>query len=37
MADVKVYDQNKQEAGTVTLAPEVFEVEVRPEILFLDS
>lgn len=25
MADVKVYDQNKQEAGTVTLAPEVFE------------
>ena len=35
MADVKVYDQNKQEAGTVTLAPEVFEVEVRPEILNL--
>lgn len=35
MADVKVYDQNKQEAGIVTLAPEVFEVEVRPEILNL--
>ena len=30
MADVKVYDQNRQEAGNVTLAPEVFEVEVRP-------
>ena len=35
MADMKVYDQNKQEAGEVTLAPEVFEVEVRPEILNL--
>ena len=35
MAVVKVYDQNKQEAGEVTLAPEVFEVEVRPEILNL--
>ena len=35
MADVKVYDQNKQEAGNITLAPEVFEVEVRPEILNL--
>lgn len=35
MADVKVYDQNRQEAGIVTLAPEVFEVEVRPEILNL--
>ena len=35
MADVKVYDQNRQEAGNVTLAPEVFEVEVRPEILNL--
>ena len=35
MAVVKVYDQNKKEAGEVTLAPEVFEVEVRPEILNL--
>ena len=35
MAVMKVYDQNKQEAGEVTLAPEVFEVEVRPEILNL--
>lgn len=35
MAVVKVYDQNKQEAGELTLAPEVFEVEVRPEILNL--
>lgn len=33
MAVVKVYDQNKQESGEVTLAPEVFEVAVRPEIL----
>ncbi len=35
MAVVKVYDQNMQEAGDVVLAPEVFEVEVRPEILNL--
>ncbi len=35
MAEIKVYDQNKAEAGQVTLAPEVFEVEVRPEILNL--
>ena len=35
MAVMKVYDQYKQEAGEVTLAPEVFEVEVRPEILNL--
>ncbi|MCR4667587.1 MAG: 50S ribosomal protein L4 [Desulfovibrio sp.] len=35
MATVKVYDQNKQETGEITLAPEVFEVEVRPEILHL--
>lgn len=33
MATVKVYDQAHQEAGEVTLAPEVFEVEPRPEIL----
>lgn len=35
MATVKVYDQNKQESGEVTLASDVFEVEVRPEILNL--
>ena len=35
MPVMKVYDQNKQQAGEVTLAPEVFEVEVRPEILNL--
>ncbi|MDL2271682.1 50S ribosomal protein L4 [Desulfovibrio sp. OttesenSCG-928-I05] len=33
MAVVKVYDQNKQETGEITLASEVFEVAVRPEIL----
>lgn len=35
MATVKVYDQNKQESGELTLASEVFEIEVRPEILNL--
>ncbi len=35
MAVVKVYDQNKKESGEMTLAPEVFEVEVRAEILNL--
>ncbi|MBE6441710.1 MAG: 50S ribosomal protein L4 [Desulfovibrio desulfuricans] len=35
MATVKVYDQNKQECGEVALASDVFEVEVRPEILNL--
>ncbi|SBW10228.1 50S ribosomal protein L4 [uncultured delta proteobacterium] len=35
MAVVKIYDQAKQEAGEMTLAPEVFEVPVRPEILNL--
>ena len=35
MAVVKVYDQNKKEAGEVTLSSDVFEVEVRPEILNL--
>lgn len=33
MATVKVYDQAHQEAGEMTLAPDVFEVEPRPEIL----
>ena len=35
MAVVKIYDQAKQEAGEMILAPEVFEVPVRPEILNL--
>ena len=35
MATITVFDQNKVEAGEVTLAPEVFEVEARPEILNL--
>lgn len=35
MATVKVYDQHHQESGEATLAPEVFEVEPRPEILNL--
>ncbi len=35
MATVKVYDQNKQECGEIALASDVFEVEVRPEILNL--
>lgn len=33
MATVKVYDQHKQESGEITLAPEIFEIEARPEIL----
>ena len=35
MATIKVYDQEKQEVGAGELAPEVFEVEARPEILNL--
>ena len=35
MAVVKVYDQDRQETGEMTLAADVFEVEVRPEILNL--
>ena len=35
MATIKVYDEEKQEVGSVELAPEVFEVEARPEILNL--
>jgi len=35
MANVKLYDQARQEIGTVDLAPEVFEVEVQPELLHL--
>lgn len=33
MATVKVYDQQKQETGEISLAPEIFEVAPRPEIL----
>jgi len=35
MAIVKVYDQTKKEVGELSLAPEVFEVPVKPEILNL--
>ncbi len=35
MAQVTIFDQQKKEAGNMTLAPEVFEVAVRPEILNL--
>ncbi len=35
MATIKVYDQEKQEVGSVELAPEVFEIEARPEFLNL--
>mgnify|MGYP001417912870 CR=1 FL=1 len=35
MAVVKVYDQSKNEVGELSLAPEVFEVQVKPEILHL--
>ncbi len=35
MANVKLYNQGRQEIGTVDLAPEVFEVEVQPELLHL--
>ena len=35
MAQVKVFDQQRKEVGELTLLSEVFEVEVRPEILHL--
>jgi large subunit ribosomal protein L4 len=35
MAVLKVYDQDYQEAGEITLPAEVFEVPARPEILHL--
>lgn len=35
MANVKLYDQNKQEVGAIDLADDVFQVEVKPEILHL--
>ncbi|MDR1776385.1 MAG: 50S ribosomal protein L4 [Desulfovibrio sp.] len=35
MATVTVYDQNRQESGSIELDADVFEVDVRPEILHL--
>jgi len=35
MATVTVFDQMKKEVGSLDLSPEVYEVEVRPEILHL--
>ena len=35
MAQVTIFDQEKKEAGSITLAPEVFEVPVRAEVLSL--
>lgn len=35
MAQVRIVDQENKEAGSITLAPEVFEVPVRAEILNL--
>lgn len=35
MAQVTIFDQEKKEAGSITLAPEIFEVPVRVEILNL--
>lgn len=35
MAQITIFDQENKEAGSVTLAPEVFEVPVRVEILNL--
>jgi large subunit ribosomal protein L4 len=35
MASVTIFDQARKEVGSMELAPEVFEVTVRPEILHL--
>ncbi len=35
MAVVKIFDQKKKEVGELTLAPEIFEIEVKPELLNL--
>jgi large subunit ribosomal protein L4 len=35
MATIIIYDQTKKEVGSMDLAPEVFEVPVKPEILHL--
>ena len=33
MAKIKVVDQNNKKVGDIELAPEIFEVEIKPEIL----
>ncbi|MGE4506461.1 MAG: 50S ribosomal protein L4 [Desulfovibrionaceae bacterium] len=35
MAKVNVVDQTNKEVGSIDLAPEVFEVEIKPEVLHL--
>lgn len=35
MANAKVYDQNRQEVGEIVLSDDIFQVEVKPEILHL--
>lgn len=35
MANAKIYDQNKQEVGEISLADDIFQVEVKPELLHL--
>ncbi|WP_432735570.1 50S ribosomal protein L4 [Maridesulfovibrio sp. FT414] len=35
MATITIYDQTKKEVGSMDLAPEIFEVPVKPEILHL--
>ncbi len=35
MATIKIYDQDKREVGEMELAPEVFEIPAKPEILHL--
>lgn len=35
MGNVKVFDQNRQEVGEIALADDIFQVDVRPEILHL--
>ena len=35
MANAKVYDQNRMEIGEIELADDIFQIEVKPEILHL--
>jgi large subunit ribosomal protein L4 len=35
MANAKVYDQNRKEVGEISLADDIFQVEVKPEVLHL--
>lgn len=35
MANAKVYDQSRKEIGEIELADDIFQIEVRPEILHL--